>query len=279
MQERLFRKEALDRLSSPEELDQLMQITSPRSWLALLAIILLIIAGIAWGVWGSIAETTSGEGILIRGGIDTISAPISGRLDDIYIRLGDSVEQGQVIARVLPTNSDELVRVESNSNGRVIEVRVAAGNFVQIGEPLVNLEPTGDVVQDIEAILFLPAAEGKKVRPGMKVQVIPTTVRAEETGVMLGWVRTVSEFPESQESLRRVLENDDLVTRFFEITNNAPIQVRVDLVPARDSVSGYKWSSPEGAKVDIQSGTLFDATIILDEKPPIELIFPFLARN
>lgn len=279
MQERLFRKEALDRLSSPEELDQLMQITSPRSWLALLAIILLIIAGIAWGVWGSIAETTSGEGILIRGGIDTISAPISGRLDDIYIRLGDSVEQGQVIARVLPTNSDELVRVESNSNGRVIGVRVAAGNFVQIGEPLVNLEPTGDVVQDIEAILFLPAAEGKKVRPGMKVQVIPTTVRAEETGVMLGWVRTVSEFPESQESLRRVLENDDLVTRFFEITNNAPIQVRVDLVPARDSVSGYKWSSPEGAKVDIQSGTLFDATIILDEKPPIELIFPFLARN
>lgn len=279
MQERLFRKEALDRLSSPEELDQLMQITSPRSWLALLAIILLIVAGIAWGIWGSIAETTSGEGILIRGGIDTISAPVSGRLDDIYIRLGDSVEQGQVIARVLPTNSDELVRVESNSNGRVIEVRVAAGNFVQIGEPLVNLEPTGDVVQDIEAILFLPATEGKKVRPGMKVQVIPTTVRAEETGVMLGWVRTVSEFPESQESLRRVLENDDLVTRFFEITNNAPIQVRVDLVPARDSVSGYKWSSPEGAKVDIQSGTLFDATIILDEKPPIELIFPFLARN
>lgn len=279
MQERLFRKEALDRLSSPEELDQLMQITSPRSWLALLAIILLIVAGIAWGIWGSIAETTSGEGILIRGGIDTISAPVSGRLDDIYIRLGDSVEQGQVIARVLPTNSDELVRVESNSNGRVIEVRVAAGNFVQIGEPLVNLEPTGDVVQDIEAILFLPATEGKKVRPGMKVQVIPTTVRAEETGVMLGWVRTVSEVPESQESLRRVLENDDLVTRFFEITNNAPIQVRVDLVPARDSVSGYKWSSPEGAKVDIQSGTLFDATIILDEKPPIELIFPFLARN
>lgn len=279
MQERLFRKEALDRLSSPEELDQLMQITSPRSWLALLAIILLIIVGIVWGVWGRIAETTDGQGILIRGGIDTISAPISGRLDDIYVRLGDSVEQGQVIARVLPTNSDELVRVESNTTGRIIEVRVAAGNFVQIGEPLVNLEPTGDVVTDIEAILFLPATEGKKVRPGMKVQVIPTTVRAEETGVMLGWVRTVSEFPESQESLRRVLENDDLVTRFFQATNNAPIQVRVDLVPARDTVSGYKWSSPEGGKIDIQSGTLFDAIIILDEKPPIELVFPFLARN
>ena len=31
----IFRKVALERLSSPEQLDQLMQVTSPKGWLAL----------------------------------------------------------------------------------------------------------------------------------------------------------------------------------------------------------------------------------------------------
>ena len=34
----MFRKVALDRLSSPEELDQLLRVTTSRSWLALLGL-------------------------------------------------------------------------------------------------------------------------------------------------------------------------------------------------------------------------------------------------
>ena len=38
MRPRIFRSEALERLSSPEQLDTLLQITSPRYWLGLTAI-------------------------------------------------------------------------------------------------------------------------------------------------------------------------------------------------------------------------------------------------
>ena len=63
---RLFRKVALERLSSPEQLDQLMRITSPVGWVALLALGVLLACGVLWGIWGSIPTKVKGSGILMR---------------------------------------------------------------------------------------------------------------------------------------------------------------------------------------------------------------------
>lgn len=61
MQEKLFRKAALEKLSTPEELDQLMQVTTPKGWLALIAIISLLVATIAIGFLGVIAVRVDGR--------------------------------------------------------------------------------------------------------------------------------------------------------------------------------------------------------------------------
>ena len=50
-QNKLFTTEAIDRLSSPERLDHMMQVVSPRSWLPLTAIGCLVAAA---GVWSAI---------------------------------------------------------------------------------------------------------------------------------------------------------------------------------------------------------------------------------
>src|SRR6516164_9720250 len=62
------REAALERLSSPEQLDYLMSITSPASWLALSAIGAISLLILLWGVFGSIPDKVAGKGILIRGG-------------------------------------------------------------------------------------------------------------------------------------------------------------------------------------------------------------------
>src|SRR5579859_2172390 len=64
-QDKLFRKVALERLSSPEELDQLMQITSPRAWLLLAALGCLLGAALIWAIFGTITVTVSGRGALV----------------------------------------------------------------------------------------------------------------------------------------------------------------------------------------------------------------------
>ena len=70
MQERLFRKSALERLSSPERLDTLMKVTQPRGWMALAVIVL---GFIALGFWASVSKlpvTVAAEGELRTGNSD-----------------------------------------------------------------------------------------------------------------------------------------------------------------------------------------------------------------
>ena len=56
---RLFRKVALERLSLPEQLDQLMAVTGPRGWIALAGIGLLLLIAILWSVLGRVATRVS----------------------------------------------------------------------------------------------------------------------------------------------------------------------------------------------------------------------------
>lgn len=61
----IFRKEALERLSSPEQLDQLMKIVTPRSLLPLLALGGLLGCALIWSIVGKIPVTTTGQGALV----------------------------------------------------------------------------------------------------------------------------------------------------------------------------------------------------------------------
>jgi hypothetical protein len=61
---RIFRKAALERMSSPEQLDLLLQVTTPRTWLALLSMVLCVLAAVAWGFWGELATKVTGRGTL-----------------------------------------------------------------------------------------------------------------------------------------------------------------------------------------------------------------------
>jgi hypothetical protein len=59
-----FRKAALDRLSSTEHLDQLVQVTRPQGWTALVILTAILIAALVWGYFGSITREVSGTGIM-----------------------------------------------------------------------------------------------------------------------------------------------------------------------------------------------------------------------
>lgn len=62
----LFRQESLERLSSPERLDELMTIVNLRTWLPLGALGILIGLGLIWSWVGRIPVTTSGRGLLVQ---------------------------------------------------------------------------------------------------------------------------------------------------------------------------------------------------------------------
>lgn len=61
----LYRKRALEKLQAPEQLDQLLTVTSPRSWLALSAIGGLLIAALLWGIFATVEVSLTGDGVLV----------------------------------------------------------------------------------------------------------------------------------------------------------------------------------------------------------------------
>ena len=56
-----FRRKALERLSSPEELDRLVHVTRPRTWIALGGLLLVIVAVVLWAALTTITTTCPGS--------------------------------------------------------------------------------------------------------------------------------------------------------------------------------------------------------------------------
>jgi HlyD family secretion protein len=106
----MFRKVALDRLSSPEQLDQLMKVTDARGWIVLGALGVILSTAVVWGVVGSLPESVVGPGMLVKsGGVFEVIASSGGRVADIAVSVGDEVTEGQVVARLAqPELADRL---------------------------------------------------------------------------------------------------------------------------------------------------------------------------
>jgi HlyD family secretion protein len=404
----IFRKAALERLSSPEQLDYLMSITSPAAWLALSALAIILFLIVLWGFLGRIPDSVSGRGILIRGGaVYDVAAANDGFITQVLVKPGDQVTSGQVVAtmsqaeldlkiktqeaqlKVLQTQDTDMsareeksdsaaiadyqkeekalveaeknyrVQIQANQteydnqqallqkglttqasvnkardnlyaiqlqlsdtqvkesqirteqikltretqtqknertkeinktklqlqeyieqreagvkvicrySGRVIEKLVERGSPVSAKDRVITVEAENTPMQ---AVIYVPAGEGKKVLPDQEIQISPSTVKAEEYGFILGKVTSVSYFPSTPDGMKVVLRNEELVKELS--SKGAPIEVTADLYQDSSTRSGYKWSSSQGPPTGIFSGTLANAQIVVQRKPPVEFVIP-----
>jgi HlyD family secretion protein len=413
----MFRKISLDRLSSPDDLDRLLQVTSFRSWILVTALCGMMGTVIVWSAVALVPEKVSGMGILLKsGGIAGVVAPVAGRIADVSVEVGETVKEGQVLARIAQpelveqlqaarmrvanlqqarstlsqsgdrqlrvqnlaleqqaanlraaitadearakyfaekvvsqqqlVNEGRLVRqtlintiqdrdnaleqsrtrrtqltevelrmlqarsdlqlnvqkstfevreaeiqvaqleraltsgaeVRSPYTGRIVELALEQGAIVNRGESLFTLDVTGRTVSGLQALVYVPAADGKRITPGMAVQIAPATVRPEEYGYLLGKVTYVSDLPATARGMLRVLKNESLVTSLTG-ENTLPHEVHVELVPDILAQSGYQWTSALGPPIKIQSGTMCSGSIVVQSRRPIEMVVPFLRKQ
>lgn len=199
------------------------------------------------------------------------------------MRAGDIVERGQLVARVAqPKLMDDLNHLESNfavistCSGRVLEIEAQVGTPVSAGDSIIMMEPTGEGVQYLMAVLYMDSGDGKKIAPGMEVQITPATVKAEEWGYVLAIVTRVSVFPVTPKEMLHNLRNQKLVDDFASKT--APIEVYANLIRDPNTKSKYKWSSSKGPPVQIDTGTVCRAKVVVYRQPPITLVMPLLKK-
>ena len=407
MKSNLFRKDAIDKLQSPDRLNEMVRVISPNNWIAALSIAVLFTFIIIWSVFGKLPINVEGEGILLKsGGVMEVPAIANGQVSAILVKPGILVRKGDILAKVaqpelqlkidhmeqqlfhlktkyntikgyderdlelkkqllkqnaenkknrieknierisfvetqidareelldkglittetlnqtkimkfeleqqnlvLTNEIEELqlsifemskeIEIELNNldgqimnvqgelgelqaryalnseikspyTGKVVELMVNAGSIVSPGTFLLSME-RADLTEEVEAIIYVNAREGKKVKVGMNVNISPSTVEVEKYGYIKGTVIQVSDYPTTFEGMLNTLQNRQLVESFFD--GMPPIAVRIGLETA-DNISGYEWTSGKGPDVEIKSGTLCNSKIVVKNKRPISLV-------
>lgn len=132
-----FRKSALEKLSTPEKLDQLIKITSPKAWLALSVVFVALATGIGWAVFGRVSTKLNVTGVVLGGEVHEVVATSQGQLMKLQVRIGDKVEKGAVIATV---QQPELVQQIEDAKATLSERKLDMAKLLSYGSKGTLLE-------------------------------------------------------------------------------------------------------------------------------------------
>lgn len=103
----LFRKTALDALSTPERLDQPLRLLRPGQWLLLFSLGGFCITVVVWSMIGRLPVRISGRGVLIhQNTLTSVQSETTGQVQSLAAKVGDCLKVGQVMARVEPVQEE-----------------------------------------------------------------------------------------------------------------------------------------------------------------------------
>jgi HlyD family secretion protein len=164
-------------------------------------------------------------------------------------------------------------QIVSQYNGRILEITVHVGQVIQAGHRLGSLD-VEDTASTLVGLTYFPIKVGKKVQPGMTIQVAPDTVERERFGSIVGTVASVSAFPVTKEGVARLVGNAEVVTTL--VSQGPVIEVVANLVRNTSTFSGYQWSSSAGPALRMTAGTTMTGRVVVEQRAPITYILPFL---
>lgn len=109
MSQGFFRKAALEKLSTPEKLDQLIKVTGPKAWLGLATISLILLTGITWSFFGNVKTKLNVVGVLLGSEVYEVVSTSQGQLINLNVGIGDQITAGDIIAHIEQTQLHQQI--------------------------------------------------------------------------------------------------------------------------------------------------------------------------
>ena len=303
----LFTKEALEKLHSPDRLDAMLSVTTPAGWGLLVAVGVILASVLLWSIFGSLTVTAEGMGLIMdAAGLVSVNADVSGRVERVYVRVGDRVKRGMLLATLLQEEKEANTRIRrqgiglasndrevrsrvqeydadlyrtnvtseiySHFDGIVDEVLVGRGDKVQDGAFICTVRRDRHS-KELNGIFYIPVEKGKRVESGQTIQIVPNGVDVAESGSLVGIVKSVSQYPVSAQTLQRHLGNPQLAQWISTKQGSAVMEVWFSLLEDPSSPSGYLWTTTVGDHKPVSPGSFCTGAIIIERKPPIERVF------
>lgn len=294
----VFRKSSLEDISTPDEMGDYIKVTNPGIWVMLIACIAIAVAVIVWAVVGRIPDTVSARGVIFpSSGTVTVVSPTSGKIQDMRVSTGSTVQPLDIVA-VVPQNDiiSELEQIRSSEtpdaeaisqkeldygNHSVIRSNVSGlvlssknlGDFVSEGEPVATIALMDEGVSSYSVICYMDMTTAKRLNTGMQVQISPTFAPREEYGYMYGYITSIGEYPVTEEDIISTMGGTQYATDVEGGENYVEIHVAIALDSGmNDAGNTAKWSNRAGNELSLTMGTTCDLQIVLKERQPFELV-------
>lgn len=262
----LYRKSSLDKLSNPEQLDRMIKISSPLSWLALVAVLLVIAATVVWSIIGTLPTTETVSGMIVdSNSVNAVYSESAGTLEKYCVDVGKEIKNGDKIAEVKQTDGT-VKAIKADRDGILSAYSLEPGTPVLAGTEVARITPKNSGNQVI--VCYVPLAFAQKFEKGMEVLVYPTSIDSQKYGHMEAEIISVDEYATNTNSLAYVFGSGNMVAEQF--ASNGPIvSIVCKIKTDTETKSGYYWSSDSAKNLTISNGTIISAKIVVDECAPI----------
>ena len=146
-----------------------------------------------------------------------------------------------------------------------------AGAESSVVEPVVP----GAKPNELLVVLFMDAAQAKRVEQGAELRVSPDSVEVERFGAAVGRVVEVTTYPVTPAQAEVLLGNDALAQ---ELARSGRAVVLIGRLEPAETPSGVRWTSSTGPSLSLTPGTTLTAHVTVERRRPIGFLLPFLRR-
>lgn len=272
MAKQVFRKSALEKISSPDQLDKVLKVTSPMSWLALLGVTLILVFVVVWSFTGSLPSTITASGVIVRNNTstNTILSSQRGTVQRVA-RLDAQVKNGTDVLELSTSTGTQMI--SSNLVGTVTEVLVKPGETVENGTEILRVRSAMTEDQKEMVVCYVPISDMDKIKRGMEVTVSLVSADSNSYGHMSGRVINVDAWAASQKAIASVVGNDNSMVNVLMGEGKGVCAVSCELTVDPTSVSGYAWSNEKGKTISLSAPQMCSVRIITERVPPITKLF------
>jgi HlyD family secretion protein len=176
----------------------------------------------------------------------------------------------------LEMQSRSVTHLRSPVAGRVVEIKAAVDSTVRRDTAVVSIERIDSGVGALEAVMYVSAADGKKISINDVVEITPGHARREEHGVLRASVKSTSEYPATPQGLMNTITNPELMRELARGTATYAVRIALSRDPSPLAQAGnpYLWSAAAGRQIPLTSGTLCQGEILVHHEKPISLVLP-----
>ncbi len=264
----LYRKSSLEKLSSPEQLDKAIVVSSPLSWIVIVGVFGIIVAVIVWSIIGRVPVVVEATGIITAPeNISSIYSDNSGELVAMHKTKGDNIQVGDVIATINIQNG-VTADIVSRQSGVLTKLLAVEEDEVFPGMEIARVTPYTEKEQMLTCYMGLMDAD--KLDIGMEVLIYPVSSDTQNLGYMEAEIINIGEYAANISNMSYVIGYDNLLQEQF-IENGPVVAISCEIASGEDG-SGYLWSVDTEENISIKNGTFANVKIILEEYAPITRI-------